>query len=144
MAKGKKSKDIKEIKEKPEKSQKKARAAEQEMENTGEEKKTAVHELKQEFINDVADFFKVFGDATRVRMLYILLNSEMCVGDIAETLEMTQSAVSHQLRVLRQSNLVKYRKDGKTVYYSLDDDHVKTVLQQGVSHIGHKKGYEEC
>lgn len=100
-------------------------------------------EIRNEFIYDVADFFKVFGDSTRIKMLYILMESELCVGDIAEKLDMTQSAVSHQLRVLRQSDLVKYRKDGKTVYYSLDDGHVKTVIEQGMSHIKHKKHYED-
>ena len=98
-------------------------------------------EFEKEFIQDVADFFKVFGDSTRLRLLCLLLQKELCVSEIAENLEMTQSAVSHQFRVLRQSNLVKYRKEGKTVYYSLDDDHVKTVLEQGMEHIRHKKGY---
>lgn len=104
---------------------------------------TMTEEIRNEFIYDVADFFKVFGDSTRIKMLYILMESELCVGDIAEKLDMTQSAVSHQLRVLRQSDLVKYRKDGKTVYYSLDDGHVKTVIEQGMSHIKHKKHYED-
>lgn len=98
--------------------------------------------LENEFIYDVADFFKVFGDATRIKLLQLLLKKEMCVGDIVENLTMTQSAVSHQLRVLRQNDLVKYRKEGKTVYYSLDDEHVKLVLEQGMSHIKHKKGYK--
>lgn len=98
-------------------------------------------ELEKEFIHDVADFFKVFGDSTRIRLLCLLLQKELCVSELTEKLEMTQSAVSHQLRVLRQSNLVKYRKEGKVVYYSLDDNHVKTVLEQGMEHIGHKKGY---
>ena len=99
-------------------------------------------EHKNEFIYDVADFFKVFGDSTRIKMLVILLSGELCVGEMAEILDMTQSAISHQLRVLRQSDLVKTRKDGKTVYYSLDDDHVKFVLQQGMNHVIHKKGYD--
>lgn len=94
-----------------------------------------------EYICDVADFFKVFGDATRIKMLYLLLEGELCVGDIADKLTMTQSAVSHQLRVLRQNDLVKNRKEGKTVYYSLDDDHVRSVLEEGMHHIGHKRGY---
>jgi ArsR family transcriptional regulator len=97
--------------------------------------------LKEEFIYDVADFFKVFGDSTRIKLLHLLLEREMCVGDIADRLDMTQSAVSHQLRVLRQNELVKYRKEGKTVYYSLDDSHVENVLRQGIGHIKHKKGY---
>ena len=98
--------------------------------------------LSDEFIFDVADFFKVFGDATRIRILILLSRQDLCVGELAEALNMTQSAVSHQLRVLRQNDLVKTRKDGKNVCYSLDDDHVKMVLEQGVNHIRHKKHYE--
>ncbi len=97
--------------------------------------------LLQNFIIDLAEFFRVFGDATRIRILWLLVKQEMNVGQLTEALDMTQSAVSHQLRVLRQNDLVKYRKDGKTVYYSLDDDHVKTVLEQGTTHICHKRGY---
>lgn len=100
-------------------------------------------ELQNDFIHDVAEFFKVFGDGTRIKLLRLLLNQELCVGDIAEHLNMNQSAVSHQLRVLRQNDLVKYRKEGKTVFYSLDDEHIKIVLEQGMSHICHKKGYVE-
>ncbi len=98
--------------------------------------------LSDEFIFDVADFFKVFGDATRIRILILLSRQDLCVGELAEALNMTQSAVSHQLRVLRQNDLVKTRKDGKNVCYSLDDDHVKMVLEQGMNHIRHKKHYE--
>ena len=93
--------------------------------------------LQNDFIHDVAEFFKVFGDSTRIKLLRLLL------GDIAECLKMNQSTVSHQLRVLRQNDLVKYRKEGKTVFYSLDDEHIKVVLEQGMSHICHKKGYVE-
>lgn len=99
--------------------------------------------LQNDFIHDVAEFFKVFGDGTRIKLLRLLLNQELCVGDIAQHLNMNQSAVSHQLRVLRQNDLVKYRKEGKTVFYSLDDEHIKIVLEQGMSHICHKKGYME-
>ena len=113
----------------------------QEQELWEEEAVSGKEDKEAEFIYDVADFFKVFGDSSRIKMLCLLLQKEMCVGDIAEKLDMTQSAVSHQLRVLRQNDLVKYRKDGKTVYYSLDDDHVQTVLEQGMRHIKHKKGY---
>jgi ArsR family transcriptional regulator, lead/cadmium/zinc/bismuth-responsive transcriptional repressor len=84
---------------------------------------------------DLADFFKVFGDSTRVSILCALFKSEMCVCDIAALLGMSKSAISHQLRVLKQSKLVKYRRDGKVVYYSLDDDHVKTIFAQGLTHI---------
>lgn len=84
----------------------------------------------------LADFFKVFGDPTRIKILSSLAESEMCVCDIAYLLNMTQSAISHQLRVLKQARLVKNRKDGKVVYYSLDDDHVKQIIDQGLVHIG--------
>ncbi len=100
-------------------------------------------ELERHFIRDLADFFKVFGDATRIRILQSLLNSEKNVSELADSLDMTQSAISHQLRVLRQNDLVKYRKEGKTVFYSLDDEHVRTVLEQGMTHIRHKRGYVE-
>lgn len=96
--------------------------------------------LSDELIYDIADFFKVFGDSTRIKILYALLNREMCVGDLVEALDMNQSAISHQLRVLRQNDLVKFRKDGKAVIYSLDDEHVTLLLQQGICHIIHKKG----
>lgn len=86
---------------------------------------------------DLADFFKVFGDSTRIKIIYVLLKSEMCVCEIADILSMSQSAISHQLRVLRNSKLVKYRKEGKTVYYSLDDEHVENIIEQGYSHITH-------
>lgn len=92
----------------------------------------------EEICYDLADFFKVFGDSSRIKLLFALEKGEMCVCDIAASLGMTQSAVSHQLRVLRQNDLVKFRKDGKVAYYSLDDGHVLTVLQQGYSHINHK------
>lgn len=98
--------------------------------------------LSDEIIYDVADFFKVFGDSTRIKILYALLNQDMCVGDLVESLNMTQSAVSHQLRVLRQNDLVKYKKQGKAVVYSLDDEHIAGLLQQGLCHILHKKNYE--
>lgn len=100
-------------------------------------------ELQMEFIQEMADFFKVFGDATRIRILQILLEDEKNVGDLAEALEMSQSAVSHQLRVLRQNDLVKYRKEGKVVFYSLDDEHIQTLLEQGMTHLRHKRGYYE-
>lgn len=92
----------------------------------------------EETLYELAELFKVLGDATRVKILYALLNAEMCVCDIAALLGMTQSAISHQLRVLKQSRLVKYRKDGKVVYYSLDDEHVKHIFDQGLIHIEEK------
>ncbi len=89
----------------------------------------------EEMLYDMAELFKVFGDTTRIRILYALFSSEMCVCDIADLLNMTQSAISHQLKVLKQARLVKFRKEGKSVYYSLDDDHIKTILYQGISHL---------
>ncbi len=93
--------------------------------------------INDELIYEAADFFKVFGDSSRLKLLNILLQEEMCVNDIADKLKMSQSAVSHQLRVLRQSRLVKYRRDGKTVYYSLDDEHVEDIIKEGIAHILH-------
>jgi len=90
---------------------------------------------KEEMLYDLAEFYKVFGDSTRIKILWALEESEMCVCDIACLLNMTQSAISHQLRVLKQANLVKFRKEGKVVYYSLNDDHVKQILEQGLIHI---------
>ena len=83
----------------------------------------------------LADLYKIFGDSTRLRILYVLYDEELCVCDIAELLGMTASAISHQLRVLKQSRLVKYRKRGKSVFYLLADDHVHTILGQGMEHI---------
>lgn len=89
----------------------------------------------EEELQDLADFFKVFGDATRLKILYVLLCTEMCVYDIATVLGMSQSAISHQLRVLKQMDLVKNRREGKTIFYSLADDHITTILSQGLDHI---------
>ncbi len=85
---------------------------------------------------DLAELFKVFGDSTRIQILYTLFDREYPVGELASALEMTQSAISHQLRILKQNNLVKGRREGKSVFYSLDDDHVKTIIAQGLEHIG--------
>lgn len=89
----------------------------------------------EEELQDLAEFYKVFGDATRLKILYVLLSAEMCVYDIAAVLGMSQSAISHQLRVLKQMELVKNRRDGKTIFYSLADDHIVTILSQGLDHI---------
>ena len=89
----------------------------------------------EELLFDLAELFKVFGDSTRVRIICALLFSEMCGCDIAVLLGMTKSAVSHQLKVLRQARLVKYRRDGKVVYYSLDDRHIGAIFRQGLAHI---------
>ena len=88
-----------------------------------------------EVLYELADLFRVFGDSTRIKILYLLFESEMCVCDIAALLGMTQSAISHQLRALKNARLVKSRRDGKTVFYSLADEHVKTILDQGIEHV---------
>ena len=89
----------------------------------------------EELINSLADFYKAFADGTRVKILYVLQKSEMCVCDLAQTLDMTQSAISHQLRLLKQMKLVVNRREGKTVFYSLADSHIKTIMNQGMEHI---------
>ena len=89
----------------------------------------------EELLYDLADLFKVFGDTTRIKMLYALMGQELCVADLAELIGATQSAVSHQLRTLKQARLVKFQRDGKNVIYSLSDDHVCTMLAQGMTHI---------
>ena len=89
----------------------------------------------EEILYDLAELFKIFGDSTRIKILYVLFEAEMCVCDIAQLLNMTQSAISHQLRALKQSKLVKYRREGKTVFYSLADDHVRSILDQGMEHV---------
>lgn len=93
---------------------------------------------EEESLYNLAELFRVFGDSTRVRILYALFISEMCVCDIAVLLNMNQSAISHQLRILKQARLVKNRRDGKVVYYSLDDEHVKQIFDQGLVHISEK------
>jgi len=93
------------------------------------------HLPRDEVLCDLAELFKIFGDSTRVKILYALLEAELCVCDIASLMEVTQSAVSHQLRVLKASKLVKFRREGKTVYYSLADGHVSRILSQGMEHI---------
>ena len=90
---------------------------------------------EDETLYDLAELFKIFGDSTRIKILYALFESEMCVCDIAQLLNMTQSAISHQLRSLKQSKLVKYRREGKTVFYSLADAHVRTIINQGLEHV---------
>ena len=90
---------------------------------------------EEELLYDLAELFKVFGDSTRIRILWALDEAELCVCDIAVLLNMTQSAISHQLRVLKQADLVKSRKHGKIVFYSLKDDHVRQILDQGMDHV---------
>ena len=89
----------------------------------------------EERLYDLAELFKVFGDSTRIKILYVLFESEMCVCDIAEALEMTQSAVSHQLRIIKNARLIKSRREGKTVFYSLADDHVTTIIGMAKEHL---------
>lgn len=101
-----------------------------------------VEKAKHQKIDDndvirLSEIFKVLGDPTRIRIIHVLSNCEMCVCDIAETLDMTQSAISHQLRLLRAMKIVKFRKEGKSVIYSLDDDHVLQLFSQGMEHISH-------
>ena len=90
---------------------------------------------EEEKIQELADFYKVFGEASRVKILYALLQTEMCVCDLAALLGMTQSAISHQLRVLKQAKLVKNRREGKTIFYSLADGHIQNIISQGMEHI---------
>ena len=89
----------------------------------------------EQTLSDLAELFKIFGDATRIRILLVLFQSEVCVYDLAKLLNMTQSAISHQLAVLKKSKLVKYRREGKTVFYSLSDGHVRTIIDQGMEHV---------
>lgn len=88
-----------------------------------------------EVLYDLAELFRVFGDSTRIKILYALFESELCVGDIAQVLELSQSSVSHQLRLLKASKLVKFRREGKAIFYSLDDDHVRTMIALGLEHV---------
>ena len=88
-----------------------------------------------EILYDLAELFKVFGDSTRIRILYVLFEDELCVGDIAELLNMSQSSVSHQLRILKDAKLVKFRREGKSIFYALDDEHVYHILEMGMEHV---------
>lgn len=96
------------------------------------------HMIDEELLYDLSDLYKIFGDTTRVKILHVLSLSEMCVCDIAALLGMKQSSVSHQLKTLRTAKLIKYRRAGKVVYYSLDDDHVKQIFNQGLAHLTEK------
>ena len=89
----------------------------------------------EELLYDLADFFKVVGDTTRIKILHALLVAEMCVCDLSSLLNISQSAVSHQLRTLRQANLVRFRKQGKVVFYSLKDDHIRKIIHMGLQHV---------
>lgn len=88
-----------------------------------------------EYLYDLAELFKVFGDSTRIKILYALFESDLCVGDIAQLLNISQSAVSHQLKILKDAKLVKFRREGKIIFYMLDDDHVRMMLSLGMEHV---------
>ena len=94
---------------------------------------------KQELFDKLAEFFKIIGDTTRTKILFALDQNEMCVCDIANVLGMSKSSISHQLAMLRKSGIVKYRKEGKEVYYTLDDEHIQKVFEVGIEHIEHKE-----
>ena len=98
-------------------------------------KQVSEHMPDEDELYDLAELFKIFGDSTRIRILYVLFESEVCVCDLAAALSMTQSAISHQLRILKQNKLVKCRREGKSVFYSLADDHVRSIIAQGREHI---------
>lgn len=98
-------------------------------------KKVKANIPKEEVLYDLAEFFKVFGDSTRIRIICALFESEMCVCDLAALLGVSQSAVSHQLRTLKSARLVRHRRDGKVAYYSLDDEHIKHIFDEGLNHI---------
>ncbi len=91
--------------------------------------------LNEDKIIDLAELFKIFGDSTRIKIINVLIDGELCVNDISEKINVSQSAVSHQLRILKSSKLVKYRKEGQTTYYSLDDDHVEKIFRIGCEHL---------
>ena len=108
-----------------------------------EQKEEAVKDLEElvntqppeEILYELAELFKVFGDSTRIRILYALFENELCVGDIAELLNMSQSSVSHQLRILKDAKLVRFRREGKSIYYALDDEHVYHIIKMGMEHV---------
>lgn len=97
--------------------------------------KLANSQPPDEILYELAELFKVFGDSTRIRILYVLFENELCVGDIAELLHMSQSSVSHQLRILKDAKLVKFRREGKSIYYALDDEHVYHIMEMGMEHV---------
>ena len=98
------------------------------------------HEVSLDTLFELSEFFKFFGDTTRIRIIHLMLSGEISVNDIAEKLNLEQSVVSHQLRILRTANLVKPRRDGRKMFYSLDDEHIGLIFNTGLTHILHKKG----
>ncbi len=142
MAKGKKGKKKDKLAAAEQKNLKKAAASSEDVPEAASEIESDSVEVLQDYempseemLYDLADLFKVFADTTRIKILYALMDGDMCVADIAEVVDVTQSAVSHQLRSMKQAHLVKFRRDGKQIIYSLSDDHVYTMLAQGLSHI---------
>ena len=107
----------------------------EQMTPAGQENTEPVVMPDDEVLYELADLFRVFGDSTRIKIFYPLHDNELCVQDIANAVQLSQSAVSHQLRVLKDTKLVRFRRDGKTVYYALDDDHVRSILSMGMDHI---------
>ena len=107
----------------------------EQMTPAGQENTEPVVMPDDEVLYELADLFRVFGDSTRIKILYALHDNELCVQGIANAVQLSQSAVSHQLRVLKDTKLVRFRRDGKTVYYALDDDHVRSILSMGMDHI---------
>ena len=121
-----------------------ATESEKEMETTGNELQAAREDIVKrvleqqpddEILYDLAELFKVFGDSTRIKILYSMFENELCVNDIARLLNLSQSSVSHQLRILKTSKLVKFRREGKSIYYSLDDEHVRSIISMGMEHV---------
>lgn len=98
-------------------------------------KKVLAQQPDDEILYDLAELFKIFGDSTRIKILYALSESELCVNDIAQLLNLSQSSVSHQLRILKDSKLVRFRREGKIVFYALDDDHVRNIINMGMEHV---------
>lgn len=89
----------------------------------------------EEILYELSDLFRIFGDSTRIKILYSMMDGELCVGDIADGLALSQSTVSHQLRILKNAKLVRFRREGKNIYYALDDDHIRTILSTGMEHL---------
>ena len=142
MAKGKKGKKKDKLAAAEQKNLKKDAASSEDVSETVTETESDSVEVLQDYempseemLYDLADLFKVFADTTRIKILYALMDGDMCVADIAQVVDVTQSAVSHQLRSMKQAHLVKFRRDGKQIIYSLSDNHVYTMLAQGLSHI---------
>lgn len=98
-------------------------------------KKVLAQQPDDEILYDLAELFKIFGDSTRIKILYALSESELCVNDIAQLLNLSQSSVSHQLRILKDSKLVRFRREGKIIFYTLDDDHVRNIISMGMEHV---------